>query len=311
MAGLSNRALSTMAACVAILLLVVFIVVLWTGGWYGKAIEKSDEEIGARSDDVQSGEQRPNLLNSMVVFQKSVDQFSSSSLPVIEMQPTLYERVTTTTNEVPVEENVERRKDNESIPNVLPSTKGDVEYIMPMKISQNQYEDPPDPLTSAKRHHSGHFRHSTAKVWDPHPQYEFTAFGRFFRLRLAHDSSFISPDIRVTHISANTSRRVHPGHQLDCFYSGFVDGDPGSIVNVNLCHGMSVSIGGTSSKLDTCHGNVRTSFRIILASRELAEFATESQQRGSCRPPVSFNQNFLLLKFPSKSTSQPPSDLDT
>nr|KAF7434096.1 hypothetical protein H0235_002287 [Vespula pensylvanica] len=133
---------------------------------------------------------------------------------------------------------MEGRKYNDSTPDVLPSAKGDLEYIVPMKISQNQYEDPPDPFTTAKRHHSGHFRHATAKVWDPHPQYEFTAFGKFFRLRLSHDTSFISPDMKVTHISANTSRKVHPGHQLDCFYSGYIDGDPHSIVTVNLCHGM-------------------------------------------------------------------------
>lgn len=54
-----------------------------------------------------------------------------------------------------------------------------------------------DKYTTAKRHHSGHFRHATAEVWDPHPQYEFTAFGRRFRLRLAHDSSFVSPNIMV------------------------------------------------------------------------------------------------------------------
>lgn len=54
-----------------------------------------------------------------------------------------------------------------------------------------------DKYTTAKRHHSGHFRHATAEVWDPHPQYEFTAFGRRFRLRLAHDTSFVSPNIMV------------------------------------------------------------------------------------------------------------------
>lgn len=55
-------------------------------------------------------------------------------------------------------------------------------------------------FSTAKRHHSGHFRHATAEVWDPHPQYEFTAFGRRFRLRLAHDASFVSPDIKVRKI---------------------------------------------------------------------------------------------------------------
>lgn len=36
----------------------------------------------------------------------------------------------------------EGRKYNDSTPDVLPTAKGDLEYIVPMKISQNQYEDP-------------------------------------------------------------------------------------------------------------------------------------------------------------------------
>ncbi|XP_011064845.1 PREDICTED: A disintegrin and metalloproteinase with thrombospondin motifs 9 [Acromyrmex echinatior] len=122
--------------------------------------------------------------------------------------------------------------------NVLPLAKDNLEYVKPLKISQNQYEDPPEQFSTAKRHHSGHFRHATAEVWDPHPQYEFTAFGRRFRLRLAHDASFVSPDIKVTHMSENTTRREHAGHHLGCFYSGSVDGDPSSAVSVSLCHGM-------------------------------------------------------------------------
>jgi len=48
------------------------------------------------------------------------------------------------------------------------------------------------------KHHSGQYRHKTASVWDPHPEYEFTAFGQLFHLVLAHDSKFISPDIKVS-----------------------------------------------------------------------------------------------------------------
>jgi hypothetical protein len=48
------------------------------------------------------------------------------------------------------------------------------------------------------RHHSGHFRHKMALLWDPHPQYEFSAFGRYFHLLLAHDSSFVLPDLQVS-----------------------------------------------------------------------------------------------------------------
>nr|XP_050844302.1 A disintegrin and metalloproteinase with thrombospondin motifs 9 isoform X2 [Vespula vulgaris] len=225
MSRISNRAVSTIAASIGILLLVIFLVILWTGSWNTRVIEKTNKEVigyGMRNSSEQSIsvfhliEEDTNVLNT-----------------------TINERTTTTAfNEQSTKDRMEGRKYNDSTPDVLPSAKGDLEYIVPMKISQNQYEDPPDPFTTAKRHHSGHFRHATAKVWDPHPQYEFTAFGKFFRLRLSHDTSFISPDMKVTHISANTSRKVHPGHQLDCFYSGYIDGDPHSIVTVNLCHGM-------------------------------------------------------------------------
>ncbi|KAG8321298.1 A disintegrin and metalloproteinase with thrombospondin motifs 9 [Homalodisca vitripennis] len=54
---------------------------------------------------------------------------------------------------------------------------------------------PPQPLL---RHHSGHFRHKMAAIWDPHPQYEFSAFGQVFHLQLAHDSGFVLPDIKVS-----------------------------------------------------------------------------------------------------------------
>ena len=47
------------------------------------------------------------------------------------------------------------------------------------------------------RHHSGHFRHKMALLWDPHPQYEFAAFGRRFHLMLAHDSGFVHPELQV------------------------------------------------------------------------------------------------------------------
>lgn len=39
-------------------------------------------------------------------------------------------------------------------------------------------------------------------------------------------------------MSENMTRREHAGHQLGCFYSGSVDGDPSSAVSVSLCHGM-------------------------------------------------------------------------
>ncbi|XP_075230362.1 ADAM metallopeptidase with thrombospondin type 1 motif A isoform X2 [Lycorma delicatula] len=89
------------------------------------------------------------------------------------------------------------------------------------------------------RHHSGHFRHKMAAIWDPHPQYEFTAFGKTFHLMLQHDSRFVLPKIQVTHVWQNATRTEHPGLRPDgCFYSGTVLGDPLSTVSVSLCHGM-------------------------------------------------------------------------
>ncbi|XP_011497655.1 PREDICTED: A disintegrin and metalloproteinase with thrombospondin motifs 9-like [Ceratosolen solmsi marchali] len=121
---------------------------------------------------------------------------------------------------------------------IMPSTGGSFEHIMLAKANQNSYEDPLDDHSKAERHHSGHFRHSQNKVWDPHPQYEFTAFGRRFHVNLREDNSFASPSVTVTHISNNTTRREYPDHHLGCFYSGYVEGDPKSAVTVSLCHGM-------------------------------------------------------------------------
>lgn len=68
---------------------------------------------------------------------------------------------------------------------------------------------------------------------------------------------------QVTHISENTTRREHAGHQLGCFYSGSVDGDPTSAVSVSLCHGM------VSSMTDEILENVNLSSRDApYASRE-------------------------------------------
>lgn len=40
------------------------------------------------------------------------------------------------------EETQNTRKYNDTTIDMLPSTKGNLEYIKPLKISQNQYEDP-------------------------------------------------------------------------------------------------------------------------------------------------------------------------
>lgn len=54
------------------------------------------------------------------------------------------------------------------------------------------------------RHHSGHYRHKLAVIWDPHPQYEFSAFGHPFHLVLSQYSGFVSPDIKVQYIISLT-----------------------------------------------------------------------------------------------------------
>ncbi|XP_076238234.1 A disintegrin and metalloproteinase with thrombospondin motifs 9 [Calliopsis andreniformis] len=216
MSRISNRA-STIAAILSIVLLVIFLVILWTGVQNGMYIEKDtgvslDSGLGALNGSLKEP------LNESIATEAVFDEenFTNEVIPRVEKAP---------------------GDQNKSISDES-SEKSDLEYITLMKLSENQYEDPPDKFSTAKRHHSGHFRHTSAEVWDPHPQYEFTAFGRLFRLRLAHDSSFVSPNIKITHMSENTTRREHPGHELGCFYSGTVDDDPYSAVSVSLCHGM-------------------------------------------------------------------------
>ncbi|KAL1130618.1 hypothetical protein AAG570_011860 [Ranatra chinensis] len=78
-----------------------------------------------------------------------------------------------------------------------------------------------------------------AAVWDPHPEYEFTAFGTKFHLDLAHGLNFALPGLKVTHIWEDSIVAKHPGLRTEgCFYTGTVRDDPKSSVVVNLCHGM-------------------------------------------------------------------------
>ncbi|XP_020280121.1 A disintegrin and metalloproteinase with thrombospondin motifs 9 isoform X3 [Pseudomyrmex gracilis] len=213
MSRISNR-VATIGAALAIVLLVILLVILWS--------------------DVRTVDRIENLGRSNLTAERAGNETRKKQTDLVT---TFDSTERNFTNDVLPEDVQITKRRNDSI-NVLPPVKSNLEYVKPLKISQNQYEDPPEEFSTAKRHHSGHFRHASAEVWDPHPQYEFTAFGRRFRLRLAHDASFVSPDIRVTHMSENTSRREHAGHQLGCFYSGSVDGDPSSAVSVSLCHGM-------------------------------------------------------------------------
>ncbi|XP_072761907.1 A disintegrin and metalloproteinase with thrombospondin motifs 15 isoform X4 [Anoplolepis gracilipes] len=250
MSRMSNR-VATISAALGIVFLVILLVILWSNvhnvdriGDVGRIWNDSTEQFLSNTDRPIVNEASPPppppppLLPLLPLpLSPRKKQTVEDADDVVTFNSHLIEQ--NFTNEVLSKETQSTKQHhNASSIDVLPFAKGNLEYVKPFKISQNQYEDPPEEFSTAKRHHSGHFRHASAEVWDPHPQYEFTAFGRRFRLRLAHDASFISPDIKVTHMSENTTRREHAGHQLGCYYSGSVDGDPSSAVSVSLCHGM-------------------------------------------------------------------------
>ncbi|XP_076172003.1 A disintegrin and metalloproteinase with thrombospondin motifs 9 isoform X2 [Ptiloglossa arizonensis] len=219
MSRILNRA-STVVAMLGIVLLVIFLVILWAGVRLANETPSEVETDGSLESGLRTLD---DLLR---------DRFNESRTTT-----TMYDEESFT-NEVSPKW-VKTSKDHDKFTNDGSSSpKSDLEYVRLMKISENQYEDPLEKFSPVVRHHSGHFRHATAEVWDPHPQYEFTAFGKRFRLRLAHDSSFVSPNIKITHMTENITRREHPGHELKCFYSGTVDDDPRSAVTVSLCHGM-------------------------------------------------------------------------
>ncbi|XP_032671699.1 A disintegrin and metalloproteinase with thrombospondin motifs 9 isoform X2 [Odontomachus brunneus] len=229
MSRISNR-VATIGAALAIVLLVILLVILWSDVRNMDRLEPDAARIRKNSTVErvvnETWRKKKQQAAGLHVTTHLVNTFGR---PLIEQN---------FTNEVFPDESQNTKRYNDTSIDVLPPIKDNLEYVKPLKISQNQYEDPPEEFSTAKRHHSGHFRHTSAKIWDPHPQYEFTAFGKRFRLRLAHDASFVSPDIKVTHMSENTTRREHAGHHLGCFYSGSVDGDPSSAVSVSLCHGM-------------------------------------------------------------------------
>ncbi|XP_013098906.2 A disintegrin and metalloproteinase with thrombospondin motifs 9 [Stomoxys calcitrans] len=100
---------------------------------------------------------------------------------------------------------------------------------------------------------TGTFRSKSSQIWDPHPEYIFTAFGKRLHLVLSQDTSFIPPKtFRVINILNNRSEEVdlEEGHYLGCYYKGHVDGDDQSAVAVSLCHGMT--------------GYIKTSFGSLL-----------------------------------------------
>lgn len=82
----------------------------------------------------------------------------------------------------------------------------DVEYVKPMKITPQELHEHDIIFNQMRnvstqpplRHHSGHFRHKMAEIWDPYPTYEFVAFGRKLRLELGHNRKFIAPELHVS-----------------------------------------------------------------------------------------------------------------
>ncbi|XP_058791063.1 A disintegrin and metalloproteinase with thrombospondin motifs 9 [Phymastichus coffea] len=209
----------------ALALLVALVVVLWTGSAGGARELDANATAAPATTVAMRRQQQQQQQKQMPVYTRDLLQHVETEAPG-------------TTSEEP------KWRDDEPTwshwkADILPSGGGgDSEHIVLAKANQNSYEDPLDEHSKAERHHSGHFRHVQSKVWDPHPQYEFIAFGRKFHLSLKEDSSFAPSGVSVTHISDNITRREYPDYHLGCFYSGFVEGDPKSNVAVSLCHGM-------------------------------------------------------------------------
>ncbi|XP_021942185.1 A disintegrin and metalloproteinase with thrombospondin motifs 20-like isoform X2 [Zootermopsis nevadensis] len=271
---LGQKALGV-AAIVAIILLIVLIVLLWTG--VGAGVFNSRNSVAyqphrgheVRTHDSESYKTR----NDDVTMNFSGFSASGEGLDVVTPAATLLSEVDGFAEKVT--DRTKARKlsidGEDDVPMMNLKPKPQVEYVKPVKISPLPLHEQDllyggdqwaftSPVTSHTtqptardgrnhdvsqthqpplRHHSGHFRHKMALLWDPHPQYEFAAFGRHFHLILAHDSSFVHPDLHVTHVWHNMTIREHPGFRPSgCFYTGTVRGDPLSMVAVSLCHGM-------------------------------------------------------------------------
>ncbi|XP_026831616.1 A disintegrin and metalloproteinase with thrombospondin motifs 9 isoform X2 [Drosophila erecta] len=107
---------------------------------------------------------------------------------------------------------------------------------------------------------TGTYRNMSNEIWDPHPQYNLNVFGRQLHLVLRQDASFVHnhsmPRIRILKEGEEnpgpetaTDTEAEQRH-LGCFYSGYVEDDPHSIVSVSLCGGMT--------------GYIKTSFGALL-----------------------------------------------
>ncbi|XP_053671313.1 A disintegrin and metalloproteinase with thrombospondin motifs 9 [Anopheles nili] len=120
------------------------------------------------------------------------------------------------------------------------------EYVTIKKVLRPLHQD--DLLYAAKADGSdgmetGAFRSLSSKIWDPHPEYIFDAFGTTMHLKLWHDREFIPKDLKVTHFWHNEALRKPEDHDeasllQGCYYTGSVVGDTKSSVRVSLCEGM-------------------------------------------------------------------------
>ncbi len=127
--------------------------------------------------------------------------------------------------------------------------------------SRSKNSKPGVPSSSKTHYDSGNFRSKEAPIWDPHPQYKFTAFGRLFHLILSPAEDFVSPTLRVTTHESNYTWRDEPGVSNKCFYRGHLAGDGLSSVAVSLCHGM------VSSDFIPCDAEYRNSSTVFYSLR--------------------------------------------
>ncbi|XP_064632863.1 A disintegrin and metalloproteinase with thrombospondin motifs 9-like [Lineus longissimus] len=83
-------------------------------------------------------------------------------------------------------------------------------------------------------------KRSTTLSWINNVQYEMAAFDRQFKLALSKGSDLIGPSFKVQRFKGNTTwldDKIADHHH--CFYRGQVMNEPGSVVAVSLCSGMS------------------------------------------------------------------------
>ncbi|XP_055922961.1 A disintegrin and metalloproteinase with thrombospondin motifs 9 isoform X2 [Eupeodes corollae] len=145
---------------------------------------------------------------------------------------------------VPDVKEIKNRESNSNMENL------NMDFVQPIKIHHYPLNSD-DLLYESKRNHSqkdffsaysvtGNFRSKSNKIWDPHPEYTLTVFGKPMHLILHQDNSFIvSNTFQVIRILNNNTEVHNDGKDyLGCYYKGYVRGDSQSSVAVSLCSGM-------------------------------------------------------------------------